>query len=549
MSLQCCAGVCYHPAIGFEERAMCDLNVSALGDPRSFLSPLRPVGIRGDVRPSSAALICAFRWGLRIAAIVAAVLSCSGLQTAAQGFGASKKTITLERKLPAVVHLPGTAIDIRPAPSDQAKADVAQALSDVLLVTLQKCDARLHVDKNSPDVVIGYSITTFQTPPPTGFVRQETRYVNKRVVQVPVQYFKVIGELTIAYLAVDAHKKTLDADTITKKYAQDFQVGTNVAASPDEGVGSFVSKINPFNKGKKPEENMGPPNAVQLRQILVDGVVSQLALRLVNTNEKIEVMLSRGKPFDDANKLAEKGLWTRYLEAVETMTPLSDPAQDAYRLYNIGVADEALAYQTEDATAAHRFLNDAAINYGKSIAAKPDEKYFLDPQTRIETALAYYQKLKAGANTKGDLATASSASGDTQQTKAVSAEGESNGTRTAAVGGTGSPGNAGSRAKGPSGSAKNGSGVGAGAAPPGSKPDAGAAKQPLANEDVIRMAKAGVDEDSIVTAIQDAAKVNFDLSPDGLIALANAGVKGKIATAMRTRAKQAPRRASSPAPN
>ena len=524
---------------------MCNLNVSALGEPRSFLSPLRPVGIRGDVRPSRAA----FRWGPRVVALVAALLSCSGLQTAAQGFGASKKTITLERKLPAVVHLPGTAIDIRPAASDHAKADVAQALADVLLVTLQKNDPRLHVDKNSPDVVIGYSITTFQTPPPIGFVRQETRYVNKRFVQVPVQYFKVVGELTIAYLAADGHKKTLDADTITKKYAQDFQVGTNVAASPDEGVGSFVSKINPFNKGKKPEENMGPPNAVQLRQILVDGVVSQLALRLVNTNEKIEVMLSRGKPFDDANKLAEKGLWTRYLEAVETMTPLSDPAQDAYRLYNIGVADEALAYQTEDATAAHRFLNDAAINYGKSIAAKPDEKYFLDPQTRIETALAYYQKLKAGANTKGDLATASSASGDTQQTKAVSAEGESNGTRTAAVGGTGSPGNAGSRAKGPSGSAKNGSGVGAGAAPPGSKPDAGAAKQPLANEDVIRMAKAGVDEDSIVTAIQDAAKVNFDLSPDGLIALANAGVKGRIATAMRARAKQAPRRASSPAPN
>jgi len=522
---------------------MCNLNVSALGEPRSFLSPLRPVGIRGDVRPSRAA----FRWGPRVVALVAALLSCSGLQTAAQGFGASKKTITLERKLPAVVHLPGTAIDIRPAASDHAKADVAQALADVLLVTLQKNDPRLHVDKNSPDVVIGYSITTFQTPPPIGFVRQETRYVNKRFVQVPVQYFKVVGELTIAYLAADGHKKTLDADTITKKYAQDFQAGTSVAASPDEGVGSFVSKMNPFNKGKKPEENMGPPNAVQLRQILVDGVVSQLALRLVNTNEKIEVMLSRGKPFDEANKLAEKGLWTRYLEAMETMKPLPDPAQDAYRLYNIGVTDEALAYQTEDPIAVQKFLDDAAINYGKSIAAKPDEKYFLDPQTRIETALAYYQKLKAGANTKGDLATAP---GDTQETKTVSAEGAPNSTRTAAVGGPGSTGNAGSRAKSPAGSAKSSSAAGAGgAAPPGSKPDAGAAKPPLVNEDVIRMAKAGVDEDSIVTAIQDAAKVNFDLSPDGLIALANAGVKGKIATAMRARAKQAQRRASSPAPN
>jgi len=524
---------------------MCDLKVSALGEPFGVVSQLRSVGKRGDVRPPRAALVCAFLWWLHIGALLAALLSCSGLQTAAlaQGFGASKKTITLERKLPAVVHLPGTAIDVRPAAnSDHAKADVAQALADVLLVTLQKYDTRLRVDKNSPDVVIGYSITTFQTPPPTGFVRQEARYVNKRLVQVPVQYFKVVGELTIAYSAVDAHKKTLDADTITKKYAQDFQAGTNqaVGGSPDDAVGSFVSKINPF-KAKKPEENMGPPNFVQLRQMLVDGVVSQLALRLVNTNEKIEVMLSRGKPFDEANKLAEKGLWTRYLETVETMKALSDPAQDAYRLYNIGVADEALAYQTEDPTAVRRFLDDAAINYGKAIAAKADEKYFLDPQTRIETALAYYQKLKEGANTKGDVAT------DTRETKTVSAEGEPNGTRIATVG---SGSSAGSHGKGPTGSAKNASGAGAGAAAGlGSKPDAGTSKPPLANEDVIRMAKAGVDEDSIVTAIQDAAKVNFDLSPDGLIGLANAGVKGKIVTTMRTRSKQTPRRASPPASN
>jgi hypothetical protein len=52
------------------------------------------------------------------------------------------------------------------------------------------------------------------------------------------------------------------------------------------------------------------------------------------------------------------------------------------------------------------------------------------------------------------------------------------------------------------------------------------------------MAKAGVDEDNIVATIHDATSVQFDLTPDGLVSLASNGVKGKIVTAMRERAKR-----------
>ena len=62
---------------------------------------------------------------------------------------------------------------------------------------------------------------------------------------------------------------------------------------------------------------------------------------------------------DEANNLAEKGLWSRYLETLETMTPLSKTTDDAYRLYNIGVAYEALAYQSEDKNATEKFLEKA----------------------------------------------------------------------------------------------------------------------------------------------------------------------------------------------
>ena len=75
-------------------------------------------------------------------------------------------------------------------------------------------------------------------------------------------------------------------------------------------------------------------------------------------------------------------------------------SEDAYRLYNVGVAYEALAYQAEDETTAMKFLDEAAINYGKAIDAKPAEKYFLEPQKRIETAIEHYKKLEDQKNQK-----------------------------------------------------------------------------------------------------------------------------------------------------
>jgi hypothetical protein len=447
-------------------------------------------------------------------ALLTAALQCSG--AFGQGFGGGKKTITLQRKLPAVIRLPGTAIDIQPTERNQGNGDVAQALSDMLLVTLQKNDTRLHADKNSPDVVIAYSIITYQTPPPASYIRQEPQLQNKRLVQVPVQYYKVTGELTIAYRAMDAHKKTLDAGPITTKYSQDFQASAYSAVDQigGESVGPFTSKINPFSLGKKKtEENPQPPSPVQVRQKLLDGVVSQLAARLVNTQETVEVMLARGK-LDEANKLAEKAQWTRCLEALETMTPLSNPADDAYRLYNIGVANEALAYQAEDKVAVQKFLQEAAIDYGKAIDAKVSEKNFADPQTRIEAAVAHYKKLSEGPNTTEDTATRASS-------------------------------NASGAATGPPPAAE------ANSATAGSKTAHGTKNSvpPLTNADIIKMAKAGVDEDSIVAAIQDAAKVDFVLSPDELIALASAGVKAKIVGAMRVRSKQAQRHATTSTPH
>ena len=454
-----------------------------------------------------------------VLALLAMTVHCR--ETSAQGFegfGGTKTTVTLERKLPAAIQLPGTAFDIRMAAHGPADSDVGGGLTNLLSVELQKDDNRLHSDPNSPDEIISCSVLAYQTPPPISYVRQETVFQKGHAVQVAVPYYKVTGLLTITYQVSDARKRTLDAGTITGNYSREFQAGTNAAT--DESVSSRLT--NPFKRmaGKKTDETIGPPTKLELQQLLIDRVVSQLAPRIVNTDEKIEVMLARGKPFDEANKLAVKDQWTRYLETLETMPPLSSPEDDVYRLYDIGVANEALAYEAPDRASVQKFLNQAAIDYGKAIDGKPSEKYFIDPQTRIEMAVAHYRKLSQGASTSTADRTSS---------------GNENNT-------TGSASNL-APVKASSTSAINGDTRGSAnsSAPAGGDTSSSV----LTNIGVIKMAKAGVDEDSIISAIHDAQTVRFDLSPDGLINLANNGVKGKIVSAMRERSRPAVHHAAS----
>ena len=83
------------------------------------------------------------------------------------------------------------------------------------------------------------------------------------------------------------------------------------------------------------------------------------------------------------------------LESLESMEAFPRGEDDAYRLYDVGVAYEALGYQAEDPKTAARFLDEAAINYGKALDARPSEANFAEPQRRIEMALAHFKKIQS----------------------------------------------------------------------------------------------------------------------------------------------------------
>ncbi len=409
----------------------------------------------------------------------------------AQGFGQGllkgKRAVTLHRKLPATVALKGGTLGIAVSATDKQNTFAVDKLKETLEAELLKNNNQFKIDASHPETTIQCKITSLLIPPAkivTRNVPAPVKVNGKMQTQMtPRQFQEITGSVNVAYEVKDAHGKVLDADNITAKYAQEFN-----AAGKQTGSGFDVHKLNPF-KGKSGEEKAeeAVPTAPEIQQTLLKKVVDQITARLTTTDENVEVKLARGK-LDQYNDFADKGLWNRMLEPLETMKPLDSKEDDGYRLYNIGVGYEALAYQAENNQAAKKYLDEAAINYGKAVDADPHEKEFLDAQNRITTAQAHYARL-------GNTASAVTAKNEPSKSAAPAA---SNNTSKASSDSSNT--------------------------------------EALTNEQVIEFAKQGLDEENLVEIIKGAPKVAFDMSTNGQLELVKAGIKGKVLMAMRNRA-------------
>ena len=440
-----------------------------------------------------------------------------------QGFGTIKTDkVVLHRKLPAVIHLTATSVSVKTTSHLPPQNDAPQLLTELLQTNLLKYDKTLTVDDNSPNIKIQCTITNFEIPQPQQYTRNDTVLVKGKPTVKQEVFFHVSGTLDVDVRVTDRSGKTLDSNSFSAKYSQEYE---QPDAQNGVAVGAVVGALHSVKNKVKPGDEAAaapPTTAVELEQQLVRKVVALITPRLVNTDEPVEIPLAKGK-MDEADKLATGGLWSRDLETLETMPPLPNPADDAYRFYDIGVANEALGYKAEDHAAAKNFLMEAAINYGKAIDAKPAEKNFIDAQNRIELAVTYYKTLEGSAPKEASVS-ASAAVATKPATGAaapVSATPKS------------TPKTVAAKPPSASGTPKT-TPVNTAPATP-AKP----AVPALTNAKVIEMFKSGVDEPSIIAAIHDAHSTQFDLSADGLIDLAKNGVKGKILDAMRARTRPA----------
>ncbi len=394
----------------------------------------------------------------------------------AQNFGGfQRKQIVLVRKLPPTGHIDGSTFAVNVAGG--VGGDVLVDLKTTLESLIVSNDTRLRsvTPAEHPDAVINVQVTAFSEAQ-QNTQQQGLSFGKKPAPTQPMTH--VTGMLTATFNAQDVRaNRSIDANMVKANYDQQFLLPPPAASGKPSWSSVLGSHIPTPVAGKNQGAGEGdqPPTPVELKAWLIKSAAMQIASHLVNTSEQVNVLLAVGGGLDDDDKLMEQKLWTRALEGLETMTPFSQPDQDAYRLYDLGVVNEALGYQADDVVKAQKFLQEASIDYGKAIDAKPAEKYFLQPQTRIDTALAHYKTLQGQA-----AAMAQSAS--------------------------------------------------AAAAP---------AADALTNADVISMVAAKLDEGNIIDTIQHSSAVKFDLSAKGQIDLAKGNVNGRIIAAMKTKARGA----------
>jgi tetratricopeptide (TPR) repeat protein len=409
----------------------------------------------------------------------------------AQNFGANKEKVTLQRKLPALVHMPGDTIKVTVTSSDE-DGTLPYDFQALLETELLKDDPNLRDDDN-PATQIFCQITDYSHPDPTYTTRAAPGLafgaggidLTKSATKT-ASFERITGQLNVSFQAKDAAGHMLISDNISSSFDGEYDSEGN---STSHGMmGEITGKFSRAKGGAR-SEDLNPPTPAELRSRLIIDAVQQIAEHLVDTNETVDAYLARKDgPLEEGDKDALTGLWERALETYETAQPFPKPAEDAYRLYDIGVAYEALAYQAEDQKAIMKYLDQAAINYGKAIDAKPDEKYFLEPQKRIETAIAHYKMLEQ------------------EQEAAERAKSES-------LADVNNP-------------------------PPG--PPEGAAGKGLTNVQIITMVKSGIDETVVLQAIRGADAINFDLSPAGQRDLINNGVSPRVLAEMKTQAAKRP---------
>jgi tetratricopeptide (TPR) repeat protein len=454
------------------------------------------------------------------AALAVAVVA---LPVRAQNFGMMglKTRVSLQRRLPAMVQLPGKTIRVRVTSAHQNTDVITTDLQSQLTTELLKNDRTLQEDENNPAVTISCQITSYAHPQPIVTQRNvPTTGATGKTTTQPANFTRITGSLNVAFQVKTSNGRVVASDNVSVNYDQEFNAaGDNTSHGILGTMGSSLHRLK-GSKGTDAQAS-GAPTEPELRTQLLTMAVHKMAAQIVNTDETIEVFLAKKSgPIDEGDKQAEAGLWQRALETFETAKPMSKKEDDAYRLYNIGVANEALGYAAEDPKSAMKFLDEAAINYGKAVDDKPSEKYFLEPQKRIETAIAHYRKLEEARNAPPPEAppppapvVASAPTAKHTSTRSKSTPPKSTPPQST------TPSSA-TSADGSLTATSHGT-VGAHA---------------LTDGQVIAMVKNGIDDDTIAQTVRNAKAVNFDLSSAGQQRLTAGGVSPAVVSAMKARA-------------
>jgi hypothetical protein len=357
-------------------------------------------------------------------------------------------------------------------------------------------------------------------------MRELIKNSTKTIVQKAkndIRFVETNGQLRVQ-VTIDQFKCSREPKTKTKKKfglvggeAHNYvTVHLNFRATcrvDDWTDGNPVHLIEDFVRndipGKDYDETAGDiaPTVDMLEQQCVDAVVGFIESKINKTEQKFNVLLPEvdGDKLKPGTAFAEANQWVEALGKWEALSPFSTPKAESYRLYSLGLAYEVLGYKkfqakegADSAMEAVGHFEKAKEFYKQAIDKNPTEENFQKPWdaifssskapaplARVEDAIKVYSQWK-----------------NFKKAEAITAQSQV--ARTPFVPEKKPPRQA---------------------APP--------ARKGLTNEDIIEYFKAGSPEQELIEIVDAARATQFDLSPEGLKILIDAGIPTSVRSHMR----------------
>ncbi len=310
-------------------------------------------------------------------------ISISAIPSFAQGFGAGAavaigkrgESVQLTRTLPPVVDLTGLRVSVEAEGPGGTPRDVIDLLTIRARAELEKATQyRIQVVNSNAQRVVRCVIPVFE-------VTDQRR--EQQTGAAAEQFVVVKGSMAAIIDVIDpVTDRSSGSENLKTAYEKWFRINlTEPGQSP--GVNIAIRKRN------KTVSNDRVPTQQEKYAVITEGIVEKFARAFVPPTETILVPLPR-KKLRPLSLMASKGKWPELREAAEKAASLPKPADDAYRFYLIGLANEAQAY-TPKADAV-KLLTEAIAQYTKARDAKPLEKGFHLAIARAEESLERFKR-------------------------------------------------------------------------------------------------------------------------------------------------------------
>jgi hypothetical protein len=382
--------------------------------------------------------------------------------------------------VPALL-LPAGNVQLEVRNASGASARIVERLHDLLGRQLTDNDSRLSVVEKGADLSVVVTLIDWKEAR-----RNSTKYVSETRQVGTRQVKDKNGNLKTE--PVYEYGRNRPSVVI------DASAGLRVEVKPARGM-ALADETVRHTLHEEHLADANPPSRDAVEDVLIDQVVQKGAARISPGRMPTRVLLARSDEVDRLNVMAQNRRWQEWLAALSALKPHSERKRESYRLHNLAVAHEAIAYEATTAEDWTARFNLASTLIKQASSQNPSEKYIVESAERIGASANRYRQI-------AEMYRAAMAAPSTAAPSRVETPAAANPPVISAATGGGSP-----------------------------KPTS------MTNQDVIDLHAAGLDDDNLIAAIGDAKMVRFDLSPAGLKALLSAKISNRVITAMRGRTK------------